>query len=93
MKKLLIVLLLATGISSCKKAAIIEDTVTTEHVEWRQDTEVELQDAEVEIQQDTVYNGETEWIWDGSQFDTLYPGATLKITNIDGDKVYLGMVQ
>jgi hypothetical protein len=94
MKKLLLLLLFTISVSSCKEAApLVEDTVTSEHVEWKQDYEVEMQDTEVEVQQDSVYNGETEWIWDGSKFDTLYPGATLKITNIEGDKVYLEMVQ
>lgn len=93
MKKVLLALLLVVSIASCNKAEEAKDTGTAqqEQVTWDQDTTTyDAVDVD-ETSEDEVSNGPTEWIWDGSQFDTLYVGATLRITNIDGDKVYLVM--
>lgn len=91
MKKILLSLLLVISIASCNKAQEVEDTnpPQQEQVAWDQDTTTYDAVQVDEVQEDETSNGPTEWIWDGSQFDTIYPGATLRITNIDGDKVYI----
>lgn len=95
MKKILFAILLVGLIISCNK--VQEECQECpkdkqEQVAWDLDTTtydaVSVEDVE---DSDSVYNGPTEWIWDGSQYDTLYIGATLRIANIDGDKVYLTM--
>jgi hypothetical protein len=93
MKKILLALLLVISIASCNKAQEVEDTSSSkhEHVDWELDTTAYDAIDVNETQEDEVSNGPTEWIWDGSQYDTLYTGATLRISNIDGDKVYLVM--
>jgi len=92
MKKVFIALLLVISIASCNKAQEQPDTnVQQEHVDWELGTATYDAEQVGEVEEDNIYNGPTEWIWDGSRFDTLYPGATLRISNIDGDKVYLVM--
>lgn len=92
MKKILLALLLVIAIASCKKAPV-EDTSSSKHqrVDWELDTATYDAVQPEEVEDSGVSNGPTEWIWDGSQYDTLYIGATLRISNIDGDKVYLVM--
>ena len=93
MKKILLTLLLVIGIASCKEAPV-EDTSSSKHqrVDWELDNSTTYDDVQPEGVEDSgVSNGPTEWIWDGSQYDTLYTGATLRISHIDGDKVYLVM--
>ena len=86
MKKILLALLLVIGIASCNKTPETNQTGTTqqEHAAWDQDTTT--YDA---VQADETSDGPTEWIWDGSAYDTIHVGDNLRITNIEGDKVYL----
>ncbi len=90
MRKALITLLLVIGIASCNKAQEQPDTtVQQEQVAWDHDTtSYDAVDVN-ETQEDEVSNGPTEWIWDGSPYDTIHIGDNLRITNIDGDKVYI----
>jgi hypothetical protein len=93
MRKVLITLLLGISIASCKKVQEVEDTSSPqqEQVAWDQNTTTYDDVQPEEVGDSGVSNGPTEWIWDGSQYDTLTTGATLRISNIDGDKVYLVM--
>jgi hypothetical protein len=93
MKKALIALLLVIGIASCNKVQEVEDISSSKHEYVDGESDITAYDAVDidETQEGEVSNGPTEWIWDGSQYDTLYIGATLRISNIDGDKVYLVM--
>lgn len=94
MKKILLALLLVIGIASCNKAQEVEDTSSSKHqrVDWELNNSTTYDEVQAdEVQEDEVSNGPTEWIWDGSQYDTLYTGATLRISHIEGDKVYLVM--
>lgn len=88
MRKILTLFTLIVAIS-CNKVQEPQDTPPTQQQQstWEQET-VSYDDIQEEPQEE-VSTGPTEWIWDGSQFDTIYPGATLRITHIDGDKVYL----
>jgi hypothetical protein len=90
MKKLALALLLTTIIVSCNKVQEQPDTNTyQQQVEWDHDTtSYDAVDVN-ETQEDEVSNGPTEWIWDGSPYDTIHIGDNLRITNIDGDKVYI----
>jgi hypothetical protein len=89
MKKILLALLLVIGISSCKEAQV-EDTgsTTQEHVDWDLDTS-SYDAVDVDEVQEEYSQGNIEWIWDGSPYDTITIGDNLRITNIDGDKVYI----
>jgi hypothetical protein len=93
MRKVLIALLLVISITSCNKAQEVEDTSSPqqEQIAWDHNTTIYDDVQSEEVEDSGVSNGPTEWIWDGSQYDTLYTGATLRISNIDGDKVYLVM--
>ena len=91
MKKVLTALLVVIVIASCNKAKEVENTSSSKHVNWELDTATYDAEQVGEVEEDSVYDSPTEWIWDGSQFDTLRPGTTLRISNIDGDKVYLVM--
>ena len=89
MRKVLLVLLLAICIASCNKAQEQPDTnVQQEQVAWDHDTSaynaVDVNEAQEEYSQ-----GNIEWVWDGSPYDTIAIGDNLRITNIDGDKVYI----
>ena len=89
MKKILLAILLITIVIGCNKQEEVSNTNSTEQqVAWDQDTvsynAEQIEDVSEEYEP-------TEWIWDGSQYDTLYVGATLRISNIDGEKVYLTM--
>ena len=91
MKKILLALLLVISIASCNKAQEVEDTSSSkqERVDWELDTTTYDAVQVDEVQEDETSDGPTEWIWDGSEYDTLYVGSTLRISNIEGDKVYL----
>ena len=93
MKKVLLSLLLIAGIIGCNKAPELDPTSTPqqEKVAWDLDTTTYDAVEVDETEEDSFYDGPTEWIWDGSQFDTLYIGAPLRIVNIDGEKVYITM--
>jgi hypothetical protein len=78
--------LLVICIASCNKAQEVEDTNTTQQEEVAWDVDTTTYDAE---QVDETSDGPTEWIWDGSVYDTIHVGDNLRITNIEGDKVYL----
>ena len=89
MKKILLTLLLVISISSCKKAQVEDiSSITQEHVDWDHDTTT-YNAVDVDQVQDGYYQGNTEWIWDGSPYDTINIGDNLRITNIDRDKVYI----
>ena len=93
MKKIILTILLITIVIGCNKKIEVSSINSTEQqVAWDQDTtSYDATQIENTPEDDEVSNGPTEWIWDGSQYDTLYVGATLRISNIDGDKVYLTM--
>ncbi len=81
MRKVFISLLLVISIASCNKAQEQPDTnVQQEHVDWELGTATYDAEQVGEVEKDSIYNGPTEWIWDGSRFDTLYPGATLRMS-------------
>lgn len=89
MKKIFFIILLVGLIVSCKK---VQEECQECPKNKQEQTSLELDITTYDVEDsDSVYDGPTEWIWDGSQFDTLYVGATLRIANIDGDKVYLTM--
>jgi hypothetical protein len=91
MKKVLLALLLVISITSCNKAQEAEDTSSfkREHVDWELDTTAYDAEQVDEVQENETSDGPTEWIWDGSQYDTIHIGDNLRISNIEGDKVYL----
>jgi len=90
MKKLALALLLAVIIISCNKVQEVEDTSSPkqEQVDWDQDTST-YDAVDVDETQEEYSQGAIEWIWDGSPYDTISIGDNLRITNIDGDKVYI----
>jgi hypothetical protein len=90
MKKIILILLLTISITSCNKVLDVENTSTTqpEQVAWDIDTTT-YDAVQVDEDQEEYTQGNTEWIWDGSAYDTIYTGDNLRITNIDGDKVYI----
>lgn len=93
MKKIILAILLIIIVISCNKQEEVSNINSTEQqVAWDQDTtSYDATQIDDVPEGDEVSDGPTEWIWDGSQYDTLYVGATLRISNIDGDKVYLTM--
>ena len=93
MRKILLAILLITIVIGCYKKIEVSSTNSTEQqVAWDQDTtSYDATQVEGTYEDNEVSDGPTEWIWDGSQYDTLYVGTTLRISNIDGDKVYLTM--
>ena len=93
MRKILLAILLTTVVIGCNKQIEVSSINSTEQqVAWDQDTtSYDATQVDELAEEDGMSNGPTEWIWDGSQYDTLYVGATLRISNIDGDKVYLTM--
>lgn len=90
MKKILLALLLVISIASCNKAQEVEDTSSSKHerVDWELDTAT-YDAVQVDEVQEEHSEGNIEWIWDGSPYDTITIGDNLRITNIDGDKVYI----
>ena len=89
MRKILITLLLAISIASCNKAQDQPDTnVQQEQAAWELDTATYNAVHPDEVQEE-YSQGSTEWVWDGSPYDTIFIGDNLRITNIDGDKVYI----
>jgi hypothetical protein len=89
MKKILLTLLLVISIASCNKAQEQPDTtVQQEQVAWDQDTTT-YNAVDVDEVQEEDSQGNIEWVWDGSPYDTIHIGDNLRITNIDGDKVYI----
>jgi hypothetical protein len=90
MRKALIALLLVVGIVSCNKAQEQPDT----NAQQEQVVDTTIYDAwdadpSTYYQEEEDSQGSIEWVWDGSPYDTIHIGDNLRITNIDGDKVYI----